>query len=116
MAKRGTSTDKGIHGSMILDPLPQNDFFGGVCFRPRISGTAIDTLIVHSTYIPAGVITPAYNPLPAVCNKAAARSLGEQWKASGDEALEFAALNVLIRSRRSWRVAAISPRCAERYL
>lgn len=64
---------------IVKDHLPQNDFLGqGVCFRERVAGTSIDTLIVHSCYVDERVIHPASGGMLS-CDDTRVRELAHAW-------------------------------------
>jgi len=87
---------------IIIDHLPQTAFFGDACFKSRASEQVIDTVIIHSCYVPDGVIAPNLALIPEVCTEETARALGRRWKDGGsvDADVEFAALHTLIVARR----------------
>ncbi len=105
------------HRSIISDPLPEKDILGGgVCFKPRAEGVVVDTIIIHSCFVPDSIINPALGAASSFSDEAAKRAI-KAWldgknreKAEEDpevklrlgeenQALEFHAIHHLIGSR-----------------
>lgn len=81
-------------------PLPEHDLVGGVCFRARtVSASGIDTVIIHSCYVPDSVRAPDSTLIPQSLGDTEALALRAQWKASGDARFENAALFTLLKGR-----------------
>lgn len=81
-------------------PLPEHDLVGGVCFRSRdASASAIDTVVVHSCYVPDAVRAPDPSLVPQTLGDKEALALRAQWKASSDPRFENAALFTLLKGR-----------------
>lgn len=61
--------------------MPKDDFLRtGVCFKDRPAGGSVDTIIIHSCYLPDSVIQVDLNRFGITATEESARSLANKWK------------------------------------
>jgi len=79
--------------------LPEKDFAGGVCFKPRDDGAVIDVLVIHSCHVPDSVRSAKRELIEVKSHNDAAKLLRLKWKESGNPDYENAALLALLEGR-----------------
>jgi hypothetical protein len=81
------------------EPLPERDLFGGFCWKPRPDGTVVDTIILHSTHLPASVTELNVEQLGLQGTESEWQRLATAWRRDGLADAELQSINCLVRSR-----------------
>lgn len=86
--------------SIVESRLPEPDLFAGKCFTQRETRFTVDTLIIHSCWVPDEVRNAnrvLFNG--QVASEAIAIELGKKWRETGKQEFEHAALLALLEGR-----------------
>jgi len=85
--------------NIVPSLLPEKDLAGGVCFKPRIDGTIIDVLVIHSCYVPESIRNADRELFAGQTGEAAFIAMRAKWKETNDTKYENAALLALLEGR-----------------
>lgn len=103
---------------IVEDHLPERDFQGGVCRRPRAEGCTIDTIIIHSCCVDSQILHPALEAQLHEYSEEEARRLVSRWQeaiAELNRAGSSQERETLAAAAQHWEFAAIHTLIAARH-